>query len=496
LLDRRLAGAVATVVALAAAGAGCAHYPVTTPLTVAPGAPAAPPRYVFDQLAAADGDDDLFVCLTFSGGGTRAAAFAYGVLQKLRDTAIVRPKDGRPESLLDEVDCISSVSGGSFTAGYYALYGPRIFQDFRGRFLERDVEHELILKALNPLNWPRLLSPYYSRIDLATELYADTIFDNKTYADLLRAGHRPFIILNATDLTTGDDFAFTQDQFDLIGSDLGPFSIARAVAASSAFPFLLTPVSLVNHPEPPGYVPSQVLADAAEDYHVNRRRYLFGLHQSAYLDKKNNPYIHVMDGGLADNIGLRSLWRQVVDPTGFIGRRFNLARMSRLVLIAVNAHNQDPQTLNQHESPPGLKDVAFKTATVAIDNNSVETIESARDLGRELNQAQAIVARCKQIAHDPDHDCKPFAAPSEVRVHVIDVNLEAIPDPARRQRLLSIGTNYSLSHDDVELLIGAAAELLDRDPDFAKLLAALRAPPPPAPAPQSPPAPPSPPAPQ
>ena len=486
-----VAVAVAVVLAIAAC-VGCAHYPPTTPLTVAPGAPAAAPRYGFDQLVAADGDDDLFVCLTFSGGGTRAAALAYGVLQKLRDTSIVRPRDGRPESLLDEVDCISSVSGGSFTAAYYGLYGARVFQDFRGRFLERDVEHELLMKALNPFNWPRLLSPYFSRIDLASELYADTIFDNKTYSDLLRASRRPFVILNATDLTTGDVFPFTQDQFDLIGSDLGPFPIARAVAASSAFPFLLTPISLVNHPEPPGYAPSQKLADEAGDYAINRRRYLSALHQAVYLDKKSNPYVHVMDGGLADNIGLRSLWWQVVDPTGFIGSRFNLGKMSRLVLIAVNAHNQDPQTLNQHESPPGLKAVAFKTATVAMDNYSVETIETARDLGRELNQAQAVAARCKQIARDPATDCKAFAAPSSVRVHVIDVNLEAIPDPARRQHLLSIGTNYALSHDEIEMLIAAAAELLDRDPEFGKLVGALRAPP--RPAPPVPPAPPPPPA--
>jgi len=116
--------------------ASCAHYPKTAQLP--PQKPAA--RYGFEQIPAPAADDDLLVCVTFSGGGTRAAAFAYGVLLKLRDTPIVRGKDGRHETLLDEVDCISSVSGGSFTAAYYALFGARIFQDYRRVFLDRDIE--------------------------------------------------------------------------------------------------------------------------------------------------------------------------------------------------------------------------------------------------------------------------------------------------------------------------------------------------------------------
>jgi predicted acylesterase/phospholipase RssA len=456
------------LLAVAGLAVSCAHYPHTAPLTAAS---AAAPRYTFDQLPAQPVDDDLFVCLAFSGGGTRAATMAYGVLQKLRDTPIVRAKDGKHESLLDEVDCISSVSGGSFTAAYYALFGPRIFQDFRKTFLERDVEGELALKALNPLAWPRLLSPYFSRIDLAAELYGDSIFEGKTYADLLRVNHRPFIILNSTDLTTGDGFEFTQDQFDLIGSDLGALPVARAVAASSAFPFLLTPLSLDNHPEPPGYVPPPSLAHGALDYNLNRRRFAWSTHQLMYLDKAQNPYVHVMDGGLADNIGLRALERQLSDPTGFIARRFNLGKTSKLIFIVVNAKSGLPEDYDKHESPPDLVDVAFKTATVAMDDYNFEIIELLRDQKRTIEQAQKDVARCKEIARS-ESDCPSFASP--VELDVIDVALEAIPDPARRARLLSIGTNFSLSSQDVQLLIDAAGELLDKNPDFQKLLVKLK----------------------
>ena len=418
-------------------------------------------------------EEELFVILAFSGGGTRAAAFSYGVLQKLRDTAIVRAKDGRHETLLDEVDCISSVSGGSFTAAYYALFGARIFQDYRGVFLDRNVEGELFWKAANPLNWPRLLSPYFSRIDLAAELYANTIFQNKTYADLLAGAHRPFVILNATDLATGDGFEFTQDQFDLIGSDLAALPIARAVAASSAFPFLLTPLTLSNRAEPSWFAAPPGLKHAASDYYVDRRRFTWASHQSTYLDKDATPYVHVMDGGLADNIGLRALERQLVDPTGFIARRYNLGKASKVIFIVVDSKSGEPPTYNKSESAPGLADVAFKTATTSMDNFSAETIEFLRDRQRELDQARQDIEFCKTVARTPS-DCPSFTAPAEI--HVVDINLEAIADPVRRARLLSIGTNFSLASSEVDLLIAAAGDLLDQNPDFQKLLAALRTP--------------------
>ncbi len=81
---------------------------------------------------------DFVFILNFSGGGTRAAAMAYGVLEELRDTPVAI--DGKQGRLLDEVTHISSVSGGSFTSAYYGLYGDRIFDDFENEFLLKNVQ--------------------------------------------------------------------------------------------------------------------------------------------------------------------------------------------------------------------------------------------------------------------------------------------------------------------------------------------------------------------
>lgn len=82
------------------------------------------------------------VLLSFSGGGTRAAVLSYGVMQELRDTSIV--SNGNRVRLLGEIDTISSVSGGSFTAAYYGVFGERLFEtdqsatDTLNKFLAAD----------------------------------------------------------------------------------------------------------------------------------------------------------------------------------------------------------------------------------------------------------------------------------------------------------------------------------------------------------------------
>jgi len=109
---------------------GCAHYPENARMKHHD------PQggYRFSTLSNAGNSDSMQVVLAFSGGGTRAAALSYGVLDKLARTEIIW--EGQRRRLSDEVDMISSVSGGSFTAAaYYALYGGQIFTDFDQKFL-------------------------------------------------------------------------------------------------------------------------------------------------------------------------------------------------------------------------------------------------------------------------------------------------------------------------------------------------------------------------
>ena len=96
---------------------GCATtYPVNSPLKHIDENTAYNYKNVAEQ---SDRSSNVLLMLAFSGGGTRAAAFSYGVLKELSETGLGR--QGRRYRLSDEVDVITSVSGGSFTAAYFGL---------------------------------------------------------------------------------------------------------------------------------------------------------------------------------------------------------------------------------------------------------------------------------------------------------------------------------------------------------------------------------------
>ena len=163
------------------------------------------------------GTSETLFILAFSGGGTRAAAFSYGVLEELRRTEIeVRGKRIR---LLDEVDLITGVSGGSFTALAYALHGEKLFDSYEERFLKRNVQGELLARTLSPGNWPALWSESYGRSEMAAQLYDEILFGNATFGDLM-ARPGPTATVTATDISTGSRLTFTQGDFDLICSDV------------------------------------------------------------------------------------------------------------------------------------------------------------------------------------------------------------------------------------------------------------------------------------
>lgn len=195
----------------------------------------------------------VFVVLALSGGGTRAAAFSYGVLRELERAQFTDAGNGQAKTLLDEVDVMSSVSGGSFPAAYYALWGRDSLANFERDFLHWKAQGNIVRSVLfGPRVWGRLASPTYSRIDLAADRWNSRLFRGATYGDLM-ARKRPYLIVNATDMSRGSQFSFTQEYFDPLCINLANYPIARAVAASSAFPGLLTALTINSEADRCGY---------------------------------------------------------------------------------------------------------------------------------------------------------------------------------------------------------------------------------------------------
>src|SRR5271169_589153 len=141
------AGRVVACSALLAACAQIHNDPINQPLL-----PGAPPSAELGRGVETYYDDTV-VALSFSGGGTRAAAFSYGVLTAFDET----PTPGRAASLLNRIDFVTGVSGGSVLAAYYGLKKRAALADFKQRFLLANGE-EALQTDLSFLNLAKGLS--------------------------------------------------------------------------------------------------------------------------------------------------------------------------------------------------------------------------------------------------------------------------------------------------------------------------------------------------
>ena len=408
-----------------------------------------------------DRSEDLTIILTFSGGGTRAAALSYGVLKELRKTNITI--NGKKRRLLDEVDLISSVSGGSFTSAYYGLFGDRIFRDFERKFLKRRVQSDLIrLSLLSPKAWIRLLPGLFERSDLAAEYYNQFIFRKKHFRDLRKDA--PYIVINATDLSLGQGFSFTDYHFSWICSDLDDYPIARAVAASAAVPILFSPITLENHASKCSYSP--IIWSSKDKTEQEQKRYEQTLQIKKYRDNEQYKYLHLVDGGIADNLGIRSL----IDMTTYHGNSmwntfgtYKMQKTKKLIFIVVNASNfQNPNTAKNRITPSTF---AVLDATTSIQSNkyNVETLDLLRSKF-PLWKKQIINGRCKQ---------KRTADCANIDIELVEVNLRNLPED-KKKALLHVPTSLELQPAIVDKLTAAGGSLLRQSEVYQDFLKSIR----------------------
>ena len=426
---------------------GCAHRRPNAPLTWVDDSKG----YYFHATARTNQSDEIVLALAFSGGGTRAAAFAYGVLEELRDTKL--PGD-ESRSLLDEVDVISSVSGGSVTAAAYGLYGDQVFEVLEPAFLKQNVQRNLAFQTLNPLRWPALWSATYGRSELAADYYDRILFQGATF-ETLRTNNSPFLVINGTDITSGSRFDFTQHSFDLICSDASSYPIASAVAASSAVPGALTPITLKNYSGQCGCALPEWIPNArAEDRgRISRRAAVL----ASYLDVTNHAYLHVVDGGVSDNLGVHPFidYLQSIPLSPARLDEMRQLRARKVIMISVNAYASPDRDWDQREEAPGSLTTAATAAGHTLDARSLETGDYLKDGLKRLPQMADM--------------------PKDVKLYPVFLSFTNFRDQTQQRFYLNLPTSFFLPGTDVDKLKAAGRQLLRADPKFQELVQDLGA---------------------
>lgn len=421
-------------------------------------------RYVFQNVVEESAESsELMVLLAFSGGGTRAASFSYGVLKELAATRL--DVGGKSYRLSEQIDLITSVSGGSFTAAYFGLYGNRIFEDFEDVFLRRDIQSELSGQVINPSSWSRLASPYFTRADMATELYNETIFNHATFADMQQA-HGPYIVINATEMTLGTRFQFTQDYADIICTDLAELPVARAVTASSAVPILFSPITLVNRAGECDWQTPAWMNQALATKEPSSRIYNLAANLKSLTNSKERPYLHLFDGGLADNLGLRAMLDGVLRHNGIEEalKALGLENTRKVVVILVNSETAlDVESARQQQTP-SFTSVLTAATSVPLSRYSFETVALMKSRLADWER-QSYEKTCGTGTRPGDGSgCK------GVDFHFIEVNFSEHPDPEERDYLKRLPTSFRLTDEAVDRLIDAGRVILRNNDEYQQLL--------------------------
>lgn len=325
------------------------------------------------------------VILALSGGGSRAAVLSSRVMLELET---VFSSDGL--NILEEVDIISSVSGGSLPAAYYAISQDPISQDEKGtevcetcsgRYWDSSTVNNLMqknytLRWFGNWFWPDNIAKYwftaYDRSDIMAQTFADNLYDQGVFGfDLTFANinpERPNLIINSTNGTanstsTSDDkkfskvFTFTNDHFRKYAcSDIYQYEISRAVMASASFPAVFNFMTL-------------------QDYHQDQKDQC----PSNNNGIKNDKYIHVFDGGNADNLGLLST-QKIIDK--------NSKNYKRIIVILVDAFTESSGVSNEEADARSLfsffVDLNFvDSSNSLLENNRKNTLDSFK---LELNK--------------------------------------------------------------------------------------------------------------
>ncbi len=414
-------------------------------------------------LQANFGDDEtLLVGMAFSGGGTRAAAFAYGVLAEL--DALEIQQATRRQTVASNIRIVSGTSGGAVLAAYFGLRGPYQFQDFRERFLVQDVEKSLHTSLGSPPNLVRAVRGGMNDLDRFAKWLDENLFDGATYADLYR-DHGILVWLNATDIHYGEPFLFNQETFAALCSDLYRVRLADAVAASAAFPVAFVPLEVMAYGSACEHqVPDwQNRALSNPDAPVRLSAHARTL--AAYRSYDEPTRVRLLDGGITDNIGITGLAltrASAETPYGPLSAR-QAVRVDNLFFIATDAGKSSKPGWTARDKVPNLVQIgpALANATVAA---SVRKGFDALQLALGDWRQDIIRFRCglaeeqvRELRGSLDNwDC------ANVNMTVQLLSFRDL-DTDQQLRLDTIPTRLALPTEQVDLLIEAGRESVRRN---------------------------------
>jgi NTE family protein len=190
-----------------------------------------------------------------------------------------------------------------------------------------------------------------------------------------------------------------------------------------------------------------------------------------YTDSIRRPYIHLVDGGVSDNVGMRGVLDvlELLEALHDAGQPTPLDHVQRIIVFVVNSLSTPPTAWDEREMSPGTLDILLKAAGTPIDHYSYEAVELLKDISARWESGRRIrdLAGCSSNQTSPV--CAALRIP-QAEVYAIDVSFAALPDKAERDYLNQQPTSFVLPAEAVDRLRDAAGTIILASPEFQRLL--------------------------
>lgn len=451
--------------AAAISTAGCVAVD-TTPINFVSTQPAAPsPDYIPDTTD----DGSTVVALSFSGGGTRAAAFGYGALLEL--DALTIDEFPVKRTLVDNVRTVAGTSGGAVLAAYLGYKGKDDYRDFRERFLYQNAEANMAT-GVSPETVAKvaLRGGANDRNSFARWL-DDNLFDHETFSAFDKPG-RPLVWVTASDIYNNTPFLFTEDTFAALCSDLNQLKISEAVGASAAVPIAFAPMILkapkINCDYQRPHWVKQVLEET-DNPSVRLQAYARTL--DSYQADKNLNFVRLLDGALTDNLGITGLTLELAKadkPYAPLSPQ-QAVRLRNFLFIVTDAGRRISYEWGETQSPPHLGNIVRAVSDTAIASANRSGFD-AIDLALIQWQEGLIHYRCG-LSREQVRKLRGTLAGWDCRDVTVTTEYLSFrdADPRSFDRLNRMPTRLKLARDDVDLAIEAGRQAVRNNPNIQKV---------------------------
>jgi NTE family protein len=192
----------------------------------------------------------------------------------------------------------------------------------------------------------------------------------------------------------------------------------------------------------------------------------------AFQDSKERPYIHLVDGGVADNIGMRTVLEtfEALGASASFRGDVGFGVIRRIVIIVANARSAPKTEWDRKEDPPGLVGQLLAASGVPIDRYSFETIEAMKDRQEIYLWRREIEILKARLAGATEAEAEAKVRLPKIRTHVMDVSFDEIPQPEERAYFMNLPTTFVLPAESIDKLREVAGRLMRQSHDYQTML--------------------------